>query len=363
METLSTVNRTNLLYKQIEQLRPGAKLTAENKFEHPKDFGKWTRLGSSDGDSILFNSSHIYPLSIQGYLNTVDKFAAEEPYAPLFLELRPTNICNHNCPFCFAHETRGNYASLSQERVSNLIEESQSLGIPVIRFCGGGEPLTWSNIDKVIEKTDKADMGTVLITNGGLLGRYYENLVEHSRYIRISINGGPNTHHIFHGCSSEDFPKILQTMRKVSAIRTGQSDIANRLYLGTTYLVFPENIDEVYTTARLVKDAGWDAVYFRSPTPSVDLTEGEKLKLEEQKEKCKELTDETFFPHFAGRLFGLNTDSRTNRCFCYHSQLRLYVEPTGNTSFCGLFSVTELNSLGDVNKERLVKTSETPALF
>lgn len=352
--------------QQIEQFTPGGGST-KYKFEHPGDFGKWNRLGSSDGDSVLLNSSHLYPLSIQGYLDTVGKFVAGEPYSPLFLELRPTNVCNHNCIFCFSHDTRSDFARLSQSRVTSLIEETKSFGIPVIRFCGGGEPLAWAGIDKAAEQADKADIGVVLITNGTLLGKFCESLSEHSRYIRISINGGPNSHHIIHGCPPKDFTKIIQNMNNISRIRANNTDIANRLYLATTFIVIPGgNIEEIYTTARIVKDAGWDAIYFRTSTPTNIYTEQDRLMLAEQKAECDELIDDNFFPHFAGRLFGLNENSRINRCFCYHSQLRVYVEATENMSFCGLYSSTELHSMGNINEGRLDdlwKTSEARLRF
>lgn len=340
------------LASPAKQLTSGER-SSTYKFEHPRDFGKWQRLGSSDGDSVLFNSSHIYPLSAQYYLDTVQNFASGRPYAPLFLELRPTNVCNHNCIFCFSHDTRSDFARLSTARIADLIKETKSLGTPVIRFCGGGEPTAWPGITQAIEQADKADIGVTVITNGSLLGKKSESLAEHARYIRISINGGPNSHQVVHRCPPEHFAKVVENMKDISKKRADDPAIADRLYLATTYIVIPSsNTEEIYTTAKIVKDVGWDAIYFRTPTPTPPYAEKDKRLLEEQKAKCGELADDTFFPHFAGRLFGLNGDSRLNRSFCYHSQLRAYVEATGNMSFCGLYSTTKLNSMGNVNEGR-----------
>jgi MoaA/NifB/PqqE/SkfB family radical SAM enzyme len=325
-------------------------------FENPKCFGKWDKLGCSDGSSIMLNSSHLYPLCEDEYVNGVKRLMLNQLESPLSLELRPTNHCNNHCGICYSKEYRKKqrvYLNLS--RALDLIDEAKDLGIKVIRFCGGGEPLMWYGIEKVMEKVSKLGIGVVLISNGGLLNSYNSPIiVENSRYIRISLNGGIKSHHLFHGCSIDEFPRIINSLERISKIRISQN-LDNKLYMAVTYILSPLNLSEVYPTAKLIKEIGFDAIYFRVPTLHIGFSPYYEKIFSEEYEKCDGLNSSDFFVHFAQRAINAKANPSINQSYCFQSQLRLYVEATGNISFCDKYSPTSENSLGNIYSNSLIQ--------
>lgn len=62
-------------------------------YENPTDFGKWNEIGATNGGSVTFNSSHVYPLTVDDYVLNVKKMVSNHDTQPIFIELRPTNKC------------------------------------------------------------------------------------------------------------------------------------------------------------------------------------------------------------------------------------------------------------------------------
>lgn len=107
------------------------------------------------------------------------------------VELHLTNLCNHNCIWCISKDVRNINNVFNFELATKLIKEIYECGGKKIVFSGGGEPLLFNGIDKLVKLSHELGMENVLITNGGNLTE--DNIRSVAKYcdlVRISLDAG-----------------------------------------------------------------------------------------------------------------------------------------------------------------------------
>lgn len=108
-----------------------------------------------------------------------------------YILLKTTNYCNSNCEYC-AHaihrvpqETK---FSMPHDIIIRTIEEASSLGVDAISISGG-EPLLREDICEIVEYCVTCNIVPVLLTNGLLLGKKWDELGKAGlRYCIISFD-------------------------------------------------------------------------------------------------------------------------------------------------------------------------------
>lgn len=108
-----------------------------------------------------------------------------------YLLFKLTNYCNSNCVYCShavgrsAHERKH---IISNDIVMKTIEDAADMGVHAISISGG-EPLLREDIVSIIKKVVDCKMIPVLLTNGLLLDRFWDDLgAAGLRYIVISVD-------------------------------------------------------------------------------------------------------------------------------------------------------------------------------
>ena len=80
---------------------------------------------------------------------------------PLYVEVGPTNRCNHNCVFCaLDFLTRGKKEDINSELLITNLKDMSEEGVKSVMFAGEGEPLLHKDIGKFVEKAKKYGMDT-----------------------------------------------------------------------------------------------------------------------------------------------------------------------------------------------------------
>jgi MoaA/NifB/PqqE/SkfB family radical SAM enzyme len=131
---------------------------------------------TSTGDKLLYHRI------------AMKKFRDELKASPIVLHVMPTSACNLKCDFCSVKD-RNLHESLNFEtQIIPLIKELKKRGLKAVILSGGGEPLLYSKFKKLIEFLDKNELEIGLITNGTLLNKYENALLDKITWIRISIN-------------------------------------------------------------------------------------------------------------------------------------------------------------------------------
>src|SRR3990167_9443625 len=120
-------------------------------------------------------------------------------------------------------------------------------GIPAIEITGGGEPFLHPKITEFIRLCGEAKRDIGIVTNGSLLNdERIELIKQYATWIRISMDSSnPDTHKIIHGTPGSDFERILNNIKKL--LENKRDD----LILGISFIITPENLDDVENSARL----------------------------------------------------------------------------------------------------------------
>ena len=94
---------------------------------------------------------------------------------PVYIRIKPTNKCNHNCNYC---HYRNSYLDLDEydpndeiprEKMLETVGCMKELGVKAVTFSGGGEPLLYPYIEETFEAVLDAGIDLSIITNGSLL--------------------------------------------------------------------------------------------------------------------------------------------------------------------------------------------------
>ncbi len=173
-----------------------------------------------------------YPAKVLLYMKELQE------KTPVFLEVHPANICNHQCVWCrYPHEG----SVLSLNFMLDLFERFPK--VKGIRITGGGEPLINKNIFDFTEECGKRGIQTGIETNGSLLNNRGISVIGNNcRYCRISLDAATaETHALLH--RSNDFHKIIANIKLLRE--------TNLPELGISYLVTKDNVEEIPLLADL----------------------------------------------------------------------------------------------------------------
>ena len=134
---------------------------------------------------------------------------------PRFVSLEITEQCNLNCKHCYTSSGGGKPNFLDINTIYKLIDELSNYGCEFLAI-GGGEPLLYKSIEKVIEYSISKGVEIELVSNGILftdevIDRLYKAGL---KFIQISLDGdSPNTYLKIRG--ADYFERVISNIRKV----------------------------------------------------------------------------------------------------------------------------------------------------
>ncbi len=177
---------------------------------------------------------------------------------PIYVEIGPTNRCNHRCIFCcydfFVNKTGIN---IDREVMLRTLKEMAEKGVKSIMFAGDGEPLLHKNIIEFVEKAKEFGLDVSITTNGSLLDdEKAKKILPHLSWIRFSVDAGTSeTYAKVHGVSAENFNKLIDNIK--NAVEIKKKNNLN-VIIGVQFLLIPENIPDVLKIAKIAKQIGVD---------------------------------------------------------------------------------------------------------
>ena len=136
---------------------------------------------------------------------------------PKIINILLTYQCNLHCSFCWQNRYR--YADeLTLIQVTKILDEAYCIGIKNVNFWGG-EPLLHKDIFKMIDYAKSLKMRCFIITNGLLVEKYAENIVNSGLdFLQISIDGLADQHDTIRSYQSL-FIKIENGIKKVNRLK------------------------------------------------------------------------------------------------------------------------------------------------
>ena len=211
------------------------------------------------------NSKAIY------HTDKIKLLQEKKQIVPTEIQIDPEAFCNDNCKFCSYRKEDGynnemlklidgkpstDNKPIGRPTIESRIPDDIFLdiprqmveaGIPAIEITGGGEPFLHPKITEFIRLCGENNRDIGIVTNGSLLNDERIELVKkYATWIRISMDSSnPKTHRIIHGTPGSDFERRLNSIKKL--LDNKRDD----LILGISFIITPENYDDVENSARL----------------------------------------------------------------------------------------------------------------
>lgn len=187
---------------------------------------------------------HLHPQRVTDWLKG-------ERIAPLYVEISPTNACNHNCSFCgldFARE--GKRHTLDMDRVE-LALDLQSTGVKSVMIGGEGEPCLAEGTNRFAKQAAGMGIDVALTTNGT---KFDPECLKYLKWVKFSINAGTReTYAKVHG--RDDFRRVMDNLGHAVNYQC-----ANELgcSIGVQLVALPDNVLEISHFAEVLQGKGVD---------------------------------------------------------------------------------------------------------
>jgi len=250
---------------------------------------------------------------IFGFPEKLKSFEESTIAPPLYVRIKPTNRCNHDCYWCVyadsfrkknkaddfgsghiqseMHTEMVESDTMPKEKLLETLEIFKEIGVKAVTYSGGGEPLFYKHIVEIMEKTVSNGIDLSIITNGELLNGERAKILTHAKWVRISMDyTNPLQMKNFRRVGNGSFDRVMENIKNFSKIKNHNCD------LGVNYIVHKDNCHDLVKFAKLMKDYGVDNVRF-SPMWLPEFSEyhkGFKDVVESQLKEAADLVDETF---------------------------------------------------------------------
>lgn len=250
---------------------------------------------------------------------------------PVTIEIDLTNKCNHKCSFCFyAEHISNDRSTLDINVLQQTIAKASKIGTKGISFTGGGEPMLHPDFAKISKFTKSQGIDCGLITNGSLIEKYQEVLIDNFTWIRISLAGGDEEAY-YKVQGVRQFGKIISNIQSLSELKKAKN---SNLNIGIRVLVTPQNINSLRHLAHLLKETEINYIQFAPDMFTSD--DGLFWNQASTKDIFNEV--ETILAHTrimlltAGYLQHQNNLAYCQDCYAHYFQIAITAE--GNVLYC-----------------------------
>lgn len=238
----------------------------------------------------------------------IASFKSGNIIAPIYVRIKPINLCNHGCFFCIYsdgyrakdkdnHIISGMHTDINEKdtiptnKMLEILDDLKSIGVKAVTYSGGGEPLLHKGIVKIMEKTLENNIDLSIITNGQLLNGDRARVLAKAKWVRVSMDYTSSKQMIdFRNVSAKSFDEVITNLYNFSKIKNSDCDLA------VNYIVHKDNFLGLYDFSKLLKENGVNNVRY-SPMWTPDFYEYHSaIAKEVQKElnKASNLIDSTF---------------------------------------------------------------------
>lgn len=246
------------------------------------------------------------PFKIVAHPEKLRSLAEGRVTAPVYVRVKPTNVCNHGCFYCSYGSddpsSEGTFSGMHrdikykdripQEKMAEILQDFSDMGVRAVTFSGGGEPLTYGPIVWTLERTLELGIDLSMITNGQRLTGRPAELLGQAHWIRVSMDYcDPETFRKSRDRGLRQFDEVVENVRRFAKSKSPNCS------LGVNYVVQEHNYGVVFRSLEFLRDLGVDTVKV-APVWSPDSEAFHKSVRQEVTDQIKEaeikLTGETF---------------------------------------------------------------------
>lgn len=209
------------------------------------------------------NTTPYSNLKIFHHFETLNKLKNGERCNPLYIRMKPTNVCNHNCYYC---HYKNSYLTLDEynptdfiphDKMMEIIEDMGKMGVKAVTFSGGGEPLAYQYIEEAMEKVLSLGIDLSIITNGSILTGRKAEILTQAKWVRISIDSIiPQNYAKNRGISENAIEVLLKNIEEFAKMKNDNCE------LGVNFVVGKENYKEITELAVTMRRLGVNHVKY-----------------------------------------------------------------------------------------------------
>lgn len=267
--------------------------------------------------------------------------------APVRVVLEPTNLCNHNCVFCFYSNFRDeNKVYLSTEKLFELADDFKKLGVKSVSLVGGGEPMLHPAIYDLIHRLHENNILISITTNGSTVrDSEIDTIVRASTYIRVSLNAASeDIHNLINAPKTSQFERIISNIEK---LRKHRDKIGANMLIGIKNAIFDKNIHEIEDMVSLGEKLKVDYIMFaavvgESPS-SRQILDTATEKIEKLNKNTRVLLFHSFY----------KKPKKTPKCIS--NPLIGTISANGDMYLCGFMDHADgAYRIGNVNESRFI---------
>jgi len=271
---------------------------------------------------------------------------------PIYVEIGPTNRCNHRCIFCALDWIEKKYQDINPDVLNRAFYDMAACGVKSVMFAGEGEPFLHPDICEFVINAKTAGLDVSIATNGVLFTEdKIKQCLPHLSWVRYSLDAGTaDTHNRIHRGGKNDFDKIVENIRKAVEIKkqNGYPGV-----IGVQLLIIPENFDEIIPFIKIMKEINVDNVqlkpYSQHPLSknrySVDVTRMDQLA-----EEIKGYNDDSFQVIFRQKSAHRVVEEKPYTK-CYGLPFYALIDADGNIIPCNLYHTRTEFSYGNLCHE------------
>ena len=257
---------------------------------------------------------------------------------PIYVEIGPTNKCNHSCVYCALDWVKKGRVDIDKNVMLKTLEEMASCGVKSVMFAGEGEPLIHENICDFVRTAHDLGLKCSITTNGVLFDKEKaERCLPYLSWIRFSVDAGTRENYArIHRTRERDFDVVIKNIGGAVKIK---EENGYKVNIAAQALLIPETIGEAEKLTQIIKSTGADNIqikpYSKHPNSinefNVDYTILKDLKI-----KVEKLMDEKFQVIYREEAMErLETEREYKECLGIH--FFALIDAKGNILPCNIF--------------------------
>ncbi len=289
----------------------------------------------------------------------VKRIGEGEPVSPIYIRLKPTNVCNHHCAYCTygsgdtdnKTDNRDNINhrdTIPWDKMLEIINDMGTMGVKAVTLSGGGEPLTYPHICEAMDLLKKRQIETSLISNGELLDGMIAERFYDSSWVRISFDSPIKEEYCgLRGLSLERFDRVISNISSFAKNKNKEC------VLGVNFVISKANYKHVYLAAELLKDLGVNNVKFAAVIDNAPGYHKEiKDEVIDQIHKAKEVIEDDSFRIINNYETDCEDKNFTEQPFekCYTCRMITVIAADSKVYLCHTRAYDSGAALGNLNE-------------
>ncbi len=282
----------------------------------------------------------------------VEEWKANGDCAPIYVEVGPTNRCNHRCMFCALDWLEHGGADIDSQVMYRNLENMASYGVKSMMFAGEGEPFLHKDTPGFIQFAKQRGIDVSVTSNGVMYDKAIaEKTLPYLSWLRFSVDAGkPETYSQIHGTRKEDFEKLMDNLKNAAEIKRQNG---YQTTIGIQALLTSKSIDEIEMLAKRVKELGADNIqikpYSHHPSSKNDLS-FDFSQAEDIRARLESLGDTNFqVAYRTNTIKRLNEERNYNDC--HGLPFFSLIDARGNVIPCNLYYGNSDFYYGNINDQ------------